>query len=265
MIGIKCLAHQGVVGGEIRPLYFYKTLGKDVANARIISFGACNFSCPYCKREGNFRTADGSIISAVDTTLDDLFKVVDDAVGKGQVVRLSGGDPVVFPEASLTIAEYVREKGGRLSIAHNGSSPHFVRQLIQAGLESAAIDLKAPRTEMSLRAGLKNGTGAKMYDRSIETQDLLSASGILVDVRTPIFSTTTLDDLLEMAADIVKGGRGDHEFWTLRIYKPVAGCEWEPPRNTEAVVWMIKKIKAEFPSLKMGLRAKWEPNGFLYF
>lgn len=262
---IKVLAHKGVVGGEIRPLYFYKAMGVDVVDARIISFGACNFSCPYCKREGNFRSSDGSIISAINCVIDSLYKVVDDAIDKKQVVRLSGGDPVVFPEASLAIAKRVREKGGRLSLAHNGSSPSFVKKLIGHGLESAAIDLKAPRSDMSHRAGLKNGMGAKMYDRSIETQDLLSSSGVLVDVRTPIFSTTTLDDLLEMAADIVKGGRGENEFWTLRVYKPVVGCDWEPPRNIETVIWMIEQVKAEYPNLKMGLRAKWEPEGFLYF
>ncbi len=263
---LKCLPYKGEIGKEIRPLYFYKAMGREVEDARIISFGACNFSCPYCKREGNFRAADGSIISAVDCTIEDLFAVVDDAIAKGQVVRLSGGDPVVFPEASLAIARRVKEKGGRLSIAHNGSSPRFVKKLLETGaLESAAVDLKAPRHEFGLRAGLKNGTGEKMYERSIETQDILSASGVLVDVRTPIFSTTTVDDLLEMAADIVRGGRGDNEFWTLRIYKPVVGCDWEPPRSIEYVVWMIGQIKAEYPNLKIGLRAKWEPSGFLYF
>lgn len=262
---IKCLLHHGVVGAEIRPLYFYKAMGREIVDARIISFGACNFSCPYCKRDGNFRAADGSIVSAVDVTLEQLFQVVDDAVAKGQAVRLSGGDPVVYPEASVLIAERVRQLGGRFSIAHNGSSPKFVRRLIPLGLESAAIDLKGVRQDLGTRAGLKNGTGAKMYDRSIETQDLLSSSGVLVDVRTPVFSTTTLDDMLELASDIVRAGRGENEFWTWRLYKPVVGCDWDPPRNTDQVIWMITRVKAEYPGLKIGLRAKWEPSGFLYF
>lgn len=262
---IKVLSHNGVIGAEVRKLYFYKSFDQDVVPARIISFGACNFSCPYCKRDGNFRAPDGSILSSIDCTIEDLYRVCDDAIEKGQVIRLSGGDPCVFPEASVQLAQYVKGKGGRLSVAHNGSSPQFIKKLIDLGLESAAIDLKATRHEVSLRAGLKNGLGAKMYDRSLETQDLLSSSGILVDVRTPIFSTTTLDDLLELAADIIKGGDREKEFWTLRLYKPVVGCDWDPPRSTEGVVWMIREVKKEFPNLRMGLRAKWEPGGFLYF
>jgi len=262
---LRALSHKGEIGGEVRPLYFYKSFGKKVDDARIISFGACNFSCPYCKRNGNFRSSDGSIISSVECSIDDIFKIVDDAIEKKQVIRLSGGDPVVYPEASLEIAKRVKEKKGRLSVAHNGSSPKFIKKLIALGLESAAIDLKGTSEDLGTRAGLKYGMGAKMYRRSIETQDLLSSAGILVDVRTPLFSTVTLDDLLEMAEDIVRGGNGENEFWTLRIYKKVVGCEWEPPRSIENVIWMIKEVKAEFNNLKIGLRAKWEPSGFMYF
>jgi len=260
----KVLLHNGEVGGEVRPLYFYQAFGLAVALARIISFGACNFACPYCKRDGAFRDDDGSIVTAVDTDLEQLFRVCDDAVEKGQIVRLSGGDPVVFPSQSLAIASYMREKHGqKISMAHNGSSPAFAARMAPF-LSSAAIDLKALPQEMNLRAGLTNGTGSKMFARSIETQDHLSSQGVLVDIRTPIFGTTTLDDILALASEIVRGGRSDREFWTWRLYRPVRGCDWTAP-NKEQVLWMIGEVKALFPELKIGLRAKWEPEGFLYF
>lgn len=261
---VKMLPHYGVVGGEVRPLYFYRAMGREIVDARILSFGACNFACPYCKRDGQFRADDGSIVGTVDTTVEQLFAICDDAVEHNQIVRLSGGDPVVFPEASLAIAEYMRTRHGRkISMAHNGSSPAFASRMAPY-LESAAIDLKATREEMNLRAGLVNGVGPRMYDRSVEVQDLLSSSGVLVDIRTPVFGTTTLDDLLCLAADIVKGGRCDCEFWTLRMYKPVRGCDWPAP-NRDQVIWMIGEIKKIYSELKIGLRAKWEPDGFLYF
>jgi len=264
-MNIKCLTYKGIIGEEIRPLYFYKAMGLEVVDARIISFGACNFSCPYCKREGAFRDSDGSIISSISTTINELYQVVEDAVAKQQIVRISGGDPVVYPEASILIAKRVKELGGRFSVAHNGSSPQFIKKLIEIGLESAAIDLKAPVGMMNSRTGLNNGSGSRMYRKSIETQDLLSSSGILVDVRTPIFSNTTLDDMLELAKDIVAGGDGKNEFWTWRLYRPVVGCEFDPPRNIEGVIWMIKEVRKNYPNLKIGLRAKWEPDGFIYF
>lgn len=261
---VKMLPHYGVVGGEVRPLYFYKAMGREIINARILSFGACNFACPYCKRDGQFRSDDGSIVGTVDVTVEQLFAICDDAVEHNQIVRLSGGDPVVFPQASLAIAEYMRTRHGRkISMAHNGSSPAFASRMAPF-LESAAIDLKAIPSEMNLRAGLTNGTGLKMFNRSVETQDLLSSQGVLVDIRTPIFGTTTLDDMLQLAKEIVKGGKNENEFWTWRLYKPVRGCDWSAP-NKDQALWMISEVKRTHPELKIGLRAKWEPDGFLYF
>jgi len=260
----KVLLHNGVVGGEVRPLYFYRAFDLEVVDARIISFGACNFACPYCKRDGAFRNDDGSIVAAHEASMDDLFAVCDDAVAHGQVIRLSGGDPVVFPKESLAIAAYVSERyGKKISIAHNGSSPAFAARMAPY-LESAAIDLKATPEEMNLRCGLSNGTGVKMFGRSCGTQDILSDAGVLVDVRTPIFGTTTLDDMLHLAEAIVRGGRSEFEFWTWRLYKPVRGCDWPAPVQGQ-VQWMIGEVKRAFPDLKIGLRAKWEPEGFLYF
>lgn len=262
---LKCIAHEWEIGKELRPLYCYKAFGKKIEDARIISFWACNFSCPYCKRDGNFRNADGSIISASSIKLKDVLRVIDDAIEKDQVVRFSGWDPIAYSQECLFMAEYVQSKGGRFSVAHNWSAPEFIKHLLSLWLESAAIDLKAPREEMSLRTGLKNGVWSKMYDRSLETQKIINKAACLLDVRTPIFSTTTLEDLLCMAEDIVAYKDLSKVFWTLRLYKPVSGCEWEPPRNKEFVIWMIQKVKERFPELKMGLRAKWEANGFLYY
>ena len=104
-----------------------------------------------------------------------------------------------------------------------------------------------------------------MYDRSLETQRVINKAERLLDVRTPIFSTTTVDDLLHMAKDIAYDKDLSKVFWTLRLYKPVSGCDWEAPRNKESVIWMIQKVKESFPDLKIGLRAKWEPEGFLYY
>ena len=260
---MKVLTHNGVVGGEARPLFFLRHFGQDATIARVISFGACNFACPYCKRDGAFRAADGSIITAVEASMDDLKAVVRAAVRAGEVVRLSGGDPVLFPAEAVELARYTAELGGRFSVAHNGSSPRFALALADQGLESAAIDLKAPRRLYGQAIGATDKTGRVMYDRSCQTQRGLAARGTYVDVRTPIFGHTTLDDMLELAASVSRSA-GQRTFWTWRLYKPVQGCEWEAP-SEGAVTWMIHETKRVYPDLPIGLRAKWEPSGFLFF
>lgn len=37
---------------EIRKAYFLQAFNRPVEDMLIISMGACNYSCPYCKRDG---------------------------------------------------------------------------------------------------------------------------------------------------------------------------------------------------------------------
>lgn len=260
---MKMLTHQGVVGGEIRPIYFLRHFRMPVPQARILSFGACNFACPYCKRDGQFRSSDGSIITSVDCGIDTLESVVKDAIAHGQVVRLSGGDPVMFPQVAEHLCRLTHDLQGTFSIAHNGSSPRFALSLADCGLHSAAIDLKSTRRGYGEAIGASCKQGRIAYDRSLETQRVLAGRGVYVDVRTPIFQHTSLDDMLELAGDISRSS-SERTFWTWRLYKPVSGCDWAAP-SQETVTWMISQVKKQFPELPIGLRAKWEPEGFLYF
>ncbi len=70
--------------------------------------------------------------------------------------------------------------------------------------------------------------------------------------------------MLFLAKQIYNCKNLDNKFWTWRLYKKVKGCNWEEP-NLENVIWMIKEVKKIYPDLKIGLRAKWEPGGFIYF
>lgn len=40
---------------EIRKAYFLKAFGREPEDMLIISMGACNYNCPYCKRDGQFK------------------------------------------------------------------------------------------------------------------------------------------------------------------------------------------------------------------
>lgn len=259
---IKLLPYNNTIGEEIRPLYFYSSFNLPIAECRLISFGSCNFNCPYCKRNGFFRTKDGSIIFAKDTNINNVFQICDDAICKNQIIRLSGGDPITFIDASLKIAEHVKKRNGRLSLAHNGSSPNFVFKMADF-LESAAIDLKATPKYMSMITGLKQVVAINMYYRSLESQNILTEHGVLVDIRTPIFDFNTIDDLIILLNDINRYVPSNNKFWTLRLYKKIKECNFNAP-NKNNVVWMANEIKRISPNLKIGIRAEWDPKGFIY-
>ncbi|MBI5004432.1 4Fe-4S cluster-binding domain-containing protein [Candidatus Kaiserbacteria bacterium] len=272
---------RGKVGWETRRLYFDLARGQDglfntepalrqVADirsalpvTRIFSFGKCNVSCPYCKRDCQFRDEDGNIIVATDVALRDLFALAEGAYARGETVRFSGGDPVVLPKQTLAIAAYMRRRyGAKVSIAHNGSGPAWVKKLAP-DLASAAIDLKAVSEKMGHIMGVSAALGERIYRLSEETQAILSSAGVILDVRTPIFGDTSLEEMRQLAETVSKNNPRT-TFWTWRLYKAVHGCDWVVPQK-EIVFGMLDRVSAEFPHLWMGVRAKWEGGGMMYW
>lgn len=231
---------------EVRKAYFLQVFGREIESMRIISFGRCNYQCPYCKRDGFFRNSDGSIIGTYDVPMEEVKKVIDSAILRGQRIRLSGGDPCCFQKEAMEIAQYVWEEyGQKISIAHNGSSPKFARS-IAPYLDYAAIDCKST-SRMPLLTGYK----AASNKSSLEIINDLSSQGILVDVRTPIFKDTTLEEIQEIAQQLP-----ENTFYTLRKYNAVEGCSLEEP-SAGYVKELVDQVHKTLPNVKIGCRDKW--------
>ena len=49
---------------EVRKAYFLQAFGRPVEEMAIFSFGACNYNCPYCKRDGQFKGEGNQILRA---------------------------------------------------------------------------------------------------------------------------------------------------------------------------------------------------------
>lgn len=273
----------GNVGFETRRLYFALALGEEgifserpvlrgsaqedvkeiLPVTRIFSFGRCNVACPYCKRDCQFIGDDGLPIIATPVEVLDLFRLAEGAQERGETVRFSGGDPVMFPRETLAIADYMnRRHGAKVSIAHNGSGTAWVRKLALF-LSSAAIDLKAVPERMGQVMGVSRELGEKIFRLSTETQKAITESGALLDVRTPVFGDTSLDDMMRLAK-VITGNNPRFTFWTWRMYKPVEGCNWTVPEK-ERVFQMMQIVSEAFPSHWLGVRAKWERGGMVYF
>ena len=252
----KILKYGKKVAGEKRQADFLRAFGRSVETTRIVSFGACNFACPYCKRDCQLLDSNGLPIRAHDVTLDEIKGAVKPHIKAGERLRLSGGDPVMFPKESVELGKWAKEEfGEKISIAHNGSSLRYAKMMSQY-LEYAAIDLKGYNgRELAFRAGIPEKAGDNMLKSTLAVQDYLAAEGVLVDVRSPIFKETTLDHLYTMASMICRGGT-ENKFWTLRAYNPVKWVDWEGV-NQDTLLQYAEVISAEFPDLPIGLRLKW--------
>ena len=258
-VAMKLLQHNGEIANEIRPAYFLKAFNRKIEDMQIVSFGQCNFRCPYCKRDGQFRNTDDSIVNSVDVSLNELTK----QLKSENRIRLSGGDPCVFIKESLEVANFVKsEHSKKISIAHNGSSFEFIKA-IYPFLEYAAIDIKAAHSkEFSLRTDVNEQLSRKYRRNTMFIIEFLASHSILIDARTVIFRDTSLDSMMKIAEFCNQ--YNENVFLTFRQYKKVAGIDWKSMKK-DLLVYYIDYIANEFKNLRIGLRAKWEPEGFKYW
>jgi pyruvate-formate lyase-activating enzyme len=260
------------IGWETRRLYFGLAVAADgrlnhspilranseVVTTRIFSFGNCNVACPYCKRDCQFIGADGIPIVAQPTPFYTLLEMAEAAHARKEVIRFSGGDPMMFPAITLAISTYMSiTHGVKCSIAHNGSGVQWVQKIAPL-LASAAIDLKGVPDKMGAIMGIAPETGRRFFDKSLESQRILLDAGVLVDCRTPVFGDTSIEEMLFLADKI-----DQRAFWTWRIYKQVEGCNWTSP-DTQSVIDAIQTVSKRHPDQWIGLRAKWNKGGMIY-
>ena len=91
------------------------------------------------------------------------------------------------------ILEYVKNLGGIGSIAHNASSPEFIKHLVDNNLlDSLSVDLKAHNPEKLMKiAGLPSYASYSMWNNTLKTLKILQdAKDVKVDIRTCVFNDT---------------------------------------------------------------------------
>ena len=240
---------------EIRKAYFLKAFGREPEDMLIISMGACNYNCSYCKRDGQFKGNGNSILNAYDVAMDEIFGVIDKHVAAGHRIRLSGGDPCMFPAESLQIAKYCWDKHGKkISLAHNGSSPSLISSLLPY-LDYVAIDFKGATPEEIARRSNTLVNPASIGN-IMQIIDMCQQTGVLVDIRTVIFGDTDTDDLGSIGHKL---SAYNNVFWTLRKYNPVIGCDFLPAENDTLV--MADRLSNTY-NIPVGYRDKWTGCNF---
>lgn len=250
---------------ETRKSYFLKAFGEEIRDMRIIPFGKCNYSCPYCKRNG-YNKQENIIAGSIEVDEQEIWNAVNDAIIKNQIVRLSGGDPCMYPELSIRILEYTKQLGGTGSLAHNGSSPTFIKYLLDHHLlDSLSVDLKAPNAEkLKEIAGLSERTSYLMWKQTLQTLEILkNTQNVKIDIRTCVFHHTPYEELLKIGT-IIQNADIPNAFWTLRVYSIVNSFSKET-KTAADLKELAKVLSKELPNLKIGIRVKWINGAFFYY
>lgn len=259
------IPYKGELFQETRKSYFLKAFGEEIRDMRIIPFGKCNYSCPYCKRNG-YDKQDNIIAGSIEVDEQEIWNAINDAIIKKQIIRLSGGDPCMYPDLSIKILKHVKKQNGIGSLAHNGSSPIFIKYLLDHYLlDSLSVDLKAPNAEkLKGIAGLSEKNSHLMWKQTLQTLEILKhTKDVKIDIRTCVFHHTCYEELLKIGK-IVQDTNIPNAFWTLRIYSIVESFS-KKTKTAENLKELAKMLSKELPNLKIGIRVKWINGAFFYY
>lgn len=260
---VRLIPHEGRMLGEVRRIDFVKAHGIQPQPSRVISFGRCNMQCPYCFRDAQFVDEEYNVANTVEVKLGSILALIKPAIALGETIRLSGGDPCLYPKVSEFIARYVVANNGSVSYCHNGTAPGFVRRLLPFA-SSAAIDVKSLNEQDFIhRTGVDERRARIFMQSSLECIETLTNAGVLTEVRTTIFSDTRTSDL-ETIADQISRRAGDGTlFWTLRNFESVSDLDWGP-MPVRKVIDLSDYLSRRHPNLYIGFRRNWDDGKLRY-
>ena len=250
-----------LLGKGFERRYFYnptsKLFQRGIRVERIVLWGACNYACPYCKREVNFVGDDGRPISTRGGSLAEIADFIHNIDADTEMLRVSGGDPVTMP---LDVWEFIRGEAAAadvaVSVATNMSSrPHVERVYTQ--LDYVAGDFKGTPRYWEKVTSRSLG----YLERTIRNWQLLLQSDVEAEARIPVFPFTTADDIDWIVRRLVSV-RTNGLAIVLRNYSPVSWLDWEPT-NPEFVLAQAYRVATTY-NVNVVARMRWRTRTVWY-
>jgi radical SAM protein len=193
---------------------------------------ACDLACDHCRADAQpARHPD-------ELTTDEGKRLLDQArsFGPGQLVVLSGGDPLARPDLR-ELVEYGTEQGLRMTLTPSGTAsltPAVVGDLESAGIERLALSLDGASAESHDEFRGESGS----FEQTVEAAQAAREADLPLQINTTVCAATVdeLPDIRELVADLgavlwsvfflVPVGRG-------RVLDPVS-----PARAEEVMAWL---------------------------
>ena len=115
-----------------------------------VFLGGCDFRCPFCH---NSELLDGSVPPLM--TGEELLAFLKKRQGLLDGVCITGGEPLLRPDLDELLFA-IRELGFAIKLDTNGTHPHRLRTLVEAGLvDYVAMDIKNSPERYGETAGVE--------------------------------------------------------------------------------------------------------------
>jgi radical SAM protein len=198
---------------------------------------ACDLQCDHCRADAQpARHPD-------ELTTEEGRRLLEAAreFGEGQVVVLSGGDPLKRPDLPDLVA-HGADLGLRMSLTPSGTrslTPARIQRLADAGLSRMALSLDGADPES--HDGFRGEAGS--FDETLAAAEAARDAGISLQVNTTVCADTVaaLPEIRDIVADL------DAVRWSLFFLVPVgrgATLYQLSPERADAVLDWLADVEA---------------------
>ena len=201
---------------------------------------ACELACKHCRAEADPDCHPDELTTAEGKAL--LDEAAD--FGDGQLVVLSGGDPLARPDTT-ELVRYGTEQGLRMTMTPSGTSsltPERIQALADAGLGRMALSLDG--ASASTHDEFRQETGS--FEETMTAARAARESGLPVQINTTV-CRETVDELPALRERVAELGA---VLWSVFFLVPVGrGAVLEPisPAHAEEVMKWLCEIQEDVP------------------
>jgi radical SAM protein len=199
---------------------------------------ACDLACDHCRADAKPARHPEELTTAEGKRLLDQAR----EFGEGQLVVLSGGDPLARPDL-LELIEYGTEIGLRMTLTPSGTSsltPSVVEDLADAGVRRMALSLDGASAESHDEFRGESGS----FEQTIEAAEAAREAGLPLQINTTVCASTAgeLPALRDRVSDL------GAVLWSVFFLVPVGrGRLLDPvsPERAEGILAWLSEVSEE--------------------
>ena len=201
---------------------------------------ACNLACDHCRADAQ------PVRHPEELTTKEGKRLLEQAreFGDGQLVVLSGGDPLARPDL-LELVEYGTELGLRMTLTPSGTSslsPAVVEDLADAGVRRMALSLDGATAETHDEFRGESGS----FEQTVEAAEAAREAGLPLQINTTVCASTAaeLPALRDRVSDL------GALLWSVFFLVPVGrGRLLDPvsPERAEEILTWLSDVSEESP------------------
>jgi pyruvate formate lyase activating enzyme len=196
----------------------------------------CPLACRYCHNvellEDNTEKSFEEVKHEIDSSADFLDAIV-----------ISGGEPLVQPDAVIEILTYVRQIGLKTKLDTSGIYPDHLKKILDFDLlDYVSLDVKTTFSKY------RKITGANVGFQVKKSMDLINKAGVHLEIRTTYVPTLhTKKDIKNLVDEI------DAEIYTIQQFRNKnvldPALEKVEVPNPHDLVELAKEIKPYFDGI----------------